>query len=436
MHDPLRDEVRRLQLRGAQLRGLSEAGLRQFNERTLERVRRRLNAQQRAEMDANLAASGLPTDLQSPAYYTSLKDAYDRVKTGIGCCGETISPTPLLASAYGGDITGHALFLPPERYAIILDETLFDLCIVLPKLLLAGITPKADESFFTLDRDILLARLSCSPRLQEQFDDMVLSYLIKGSVSKASYVQLPSDPELVKVVGHVGNGIRFFVMGHEYGHILHGHFTDQNHDRVLSSDDLGQIDMGSGMPNFYHRHFLEFQADVRGIQACLRCADDHRVVELNLFGALAYLYVLDLLEHAVILWVSGKNSYEAHFGGLFDTFMMSITTHPAGTLRAARTIYGLLEELEQMGDETAQFRAAVHAIDFTIRTILKGSWTRFVAQITQADIDRYPLSPLWGRKARRLAARTPVRRYDWDIDDMADFLTAEAAARAPAKPLF
>ena len=436
MLDRLRAEVRRLQLRGAQLRGLSEAGLRRFNEVTLERVRRRLNEQQRAEMDANLAAWELPTDLQLRAYYLTLKYAYESVQAAIGCCGEVINPPPILASAYGGDITGCALFLPPQGYAIILDETLFDLCTILPKVLLGGITPRADEPLFTLDKDILLARLSRSPGLQEQFDDLVLSYLIKGSVSRASHVPLPSDPALLKVAGHIGNGIRYFVIGHECGHILHGHFTHQNHDRVLSSDDLGQIDTGTGMPHFYYRHFLEFQADARGIQACLQCSDNQGVIELTFCGALAYLYVLDLLEHALILWVSGKDTYGTHFGGgLFDTFMMSITTHPAGTLRAARTIYGLLDEFEQMGDKTASFRATVQAINFTVRTILRECWTRFVAQLTQADIDRYPLSPLWGRRARLLAARTPVRRNGWDIDDIADFLAAEAAARAPAKPL-
>lgn len=433
MLDRLRAEIHRLQIRGAQLRGLSEAGLRRFNEVSLERVRRRLNEQQRAEMDANLAAWGLPTDLQLPAYYVTLRYAYDRVQAAIGCCGEVIDPPPILASAYGGDITGRVLFLPSQGYAIILDETLFDVCTVLPKLLLGGITPQADEPLFTLDKDILVARLSRSPRLQEQFDDLVLSYLIKGSVSKASHVPLPSDPELLKVVGSIGDGIRFFVIGHECGHILHGHFTHQNHDRVLSSDDLVQIDTGTGMPNFHYRHFLEFQADARGIQACLQCSDNQGVTELTFFGALAYLYVLDLLEHALILWVSGKHNYETHFGGgLFDTFMMSVTTHPAGTLRAAQAIYGLLDELEQMGDKTASFRARVEAINFTVRTILRECWTRFVAQLTQADIDRYPLSPLWGRRARLLAARTPVRRDGWNIDDMADFLAAQAAARAPA----
>lgn len=431
MTDPLGEDIRRRQLNGMRLFGRSEASIHHRHRDQTEALRRKLQPAEREHLDFVIANAELPSDLQSPLHHAHMVSWFHRAKTTLQGEKKGVAD-PVLASVYGTDVNGSALCYGPDRYAIIMGEALFDLFHALPVLLLNGVHGKPDEPAFVDDKDVILRRMRSNQSLQRYFDELVLSYLLDGSLSRITYRPVPENPAMLALVGFIGNGIGLFTMGHEYGHIVDGHLDGAGPGRVLLSDELAGIDGPSGLPNFIGRHALEFRADSLGIQACTRGHELYFVVQQYLFGALAYLYFQTVLEHALALWVRGKETYRSDFERLFDTFTLSITPHPCSNLRALK----LLEDLKSPGAQMPWLEDDVQLIDFMVKTLFDEYWRAFVDRVTQADIDKHPLSRLWTVRARRLAGRKPVRRECWSLDELAEFLMAEATAHGSNQPLW
>jgi hypothetical protein len=113
----------------------------------------------------------------------------------------------------------------------------------------------------SLDAERVAARVANHPDVFERFADVKLSYVIDGNPAKAKQVYPEAD--YFVAAASLTHSMELFVLGHEYGHLVHGHL------------DGSRVEVAAALPNAIDAKPIEYsweqeyEADDVGLVLCI-----------------------------------------------------------------------------------------------------------------------------------------------------------------------
>jgi hypothetical protein len=127
---------------------------------------------------------------------------------------------------------------------------------------------------FSLDQAEMANRLAEQPETAQRFGDMIRAYLETGNPVLAPYSL--QDPTRLVYAGILCHSVELFAMGHEYGHLIRGHFQETSFSQ-----------------------WQEFEADVTGVSLSVNAMQAEGCdLPLGFLGADFYFTMRDVFYRA------------------------------------------------------------------------------------------------------------------------------------------
>jgi hypothetical protein len=380
------------QERGLAEFGMSVADFFAHQSAVIERTKRRLSPAEAQRMQTRLDNADYPTKLQNKGTYLSLETLYQRIHECAQRTGLSIGYRPILASVIGIDLNGCTVSID-DAHAILIDETFFHFAIILAKIVASGTAPETpDEPWFPQDVAVMRRRVNGRQNIIANFNDLLTSHVLTGSVTAAKHVPFSADPVHVAFMSAVNEGICKFLMGHEYGHLYFRH-----HDNPIifnSRTDKGLRTVGGAhdRPAFLDLQNLEFQADHMAFHFCLNSDPSTLLTQSNLIGALSFFYATDLLSAALWRWTGKESPFTV---SPLRNSVFEVSTHPCGALRAG--LWGTHMENSKAPQE---FVDEINKIDQCLITFFEVLWEHFLDDVGREFMDAHPPHPRWSAAIR------------------------------------
>ncbi|MFH8769622.1 hypothetical protein ACIF83_07170 [Streptomyces sp. NPDC085866] len=188
--------------------------------------------------------------------------------------------------------------------------------------------PAAAEGLIDVRWNLAAAveRIETVPEVAERFTDIVVAYAVSGRVGDAGHHLLPPGP--FNLAGMLRDALEYFVIGHEYAHIISGHLNSAVRRKgVLPVEEAEVLAYSWGQ---------EFDADLIGMVLSLNAGIEHdnRDLWVGFLGVSLFFDALDVMDRAVALLQTG------------DEHARQLGSHPPSDLRKQR----LRAVLPQMAD--------------------------------------------------------------------------------------
>jgi hypothetical protein len=263
-----------------------------------------------------------PTRFEEPATYGIVKDLAESVENSMkDILGVMpIRPRPAIGTLPTGQVNAMAIRVPnTDEHVIVFESQIFNFCLLFSKAVTLALPFKGNEDGFikmSTDMDDVRQRIEAEKEITQRFFEVVAAYVIEGTPGDAP-PYLPPEP-WGTVAGAFRDAMEFFIMGHEYSHILLQHTAQGEKTAALLGGDQAEVLAWS--------HQQEIDADGLGVFLLMGSADVKLDPAMSFVGVSLFFGALAIVERAVTL---------LHFG---EERQLSSRTHPAHTerLRSAR----------------------------------------------------------------------------------------------------
>lgn len=175
-------------------------------------------------------------------------------------------------------------------------------------------------------------RIEADPEVADRFADIVVTYAVTGSLNQAGHHLMP--PGYFNLASMLTNSLEYFVLGHEYAHVLLGHLdTTAASKGVLSATEAEAL---------AYSWQQELDADGLGMILSINTCIEHGVGDISdgFSGVGLFFDALDVMDRAVALLQTG------------DENARQLGSHPPSDLRKRR----LRDLLPQLGGGGARER--------------------------------------------------------------------------------
>ena len=130
--------------------------------------------------------------------------------------------------------------------------------------------------------------------MQKRFDELVVYGILQGKPTLTPQYNL--EENYWSIHYPLLKSIEFFIVGHEYGHILAGHLDSQANMR------LGSVDQN--IKQDFEAWDQEFEADARGFELMINTVEKDQF-PFSFLGAELFFIFLDLDERISCFWNEG-----------------------------------------------------------------------------------------------------------------------------------
>jgi hypothetical protein len=233
-----------------------------------------------------------------------------------------------------------------------------------------------------LDRARVEERIAGTPGVAQRFTDLVTSYAVTGRVVGAGAFYAP--PGYFTMGSMLSRSLQYFVLGHEYAHILVGHL-----DSVAPQRGVLPVVEAEAMAYSWQQ---ELDADWLGMVLSINAGAEHG--EMDVFAGFAgiglFFDALEVMDQAVALLQTG------------DENARQLGSHPPAALRRRR-LRDFLPQLLGEGEGTAdRLRAATEMAD-TEEHILRLFWEHTRPALLDLRRQGVPAARTW----RTIPKETP-----------------------------
>jgi hypothetical protein len=171
------------------------------------------------------------TKYEDPGLQDLIHAAADVFEAVAAADGDAIPFRPVFGTLPSGKVNAQAILVPEAaEFIIAFDAGLFTFAHVCSKIVVEalprdkgdGIRGGVDEVGFSFDLDEIEARLvTKGPELRDRFFDLAAAYVTTGDIREAEPFGVESSSHTM--VAALREACEYFILGHEYGHILAGH---------------------------------------------------------------------------------------------------------------------------------------------------------------------------------------------------------------------
>jgi hypothetical protein len=207
---------------------------------------------------ARFAAVNLPTPYENPFVYSMMTAmAKDIEEAAVTLFSHELKTRPLMGTLPLGKAGASAIRIPfTGELIIVIHQGLFAFVNLLGKVVAAAIPSAGSTERGTFDYalDQVDKTIEDNPVILERFIDILKSYLIEGRPhTRGQYVLVQPNRTWCVILLQ---SAELFVLGHEYGHIIKGHFDQQG----LQTPSVGSAPIAEILLSWAQ----EFEADVTG----------------------------------------------------------------------------------------------------------------------------------------------------------------------------
>ncbi|MFJ5032716.1 hypothetical protein ACIQB5_32570 [Streptomyces sp. NPDC088560] len=210
---------------------------------------------------------------------------------------------PVLGFLATGEVNAVTMLAPGSRtHLVVFEDELLSFTDRFSKAVALAIPiegVQGDKVAFSLDPDKVRRHLQNSPDAVRRFREVVLAYLLDGEPGAAPTYELPRGPH--KLAHILKDGMELFVLGHEYGHALSGHLSNQNAPRRM----LGTAE--ADVTEVTWRWDQENAADIIGVALCAQAMSEEHGLVLPHAGIELFFCACEVLERALSLLMTGRN---------------------------------------------------------------------------------------------------------------------------------
>ncbi|MBB4714567.1 hypothetical protein ACIQNT_25575 [Streptomyces luteogriseus] len=210
---------------------------------------------------------------------------------------------PVLGSLETGEINAVTLLAPDARTHLVVFESelttfanLFSKAVALA-MPFNSFGEGMNAFFFAPDK--VRRHLQDFPEALQRFQEVVLAYLLKGRPRRAPQYFAPPSVEVP--AAFLLEGLEFFVLGHEYGHVLAGHLADGHGPRRLLGADDGEV------TEVTWKWEQEHEADLLGWHLCMSVMTEECDLAVAHAGVELFFSACETLERALSMLITGRS---------------------------------------------------------------------------------------------------------------------------------
>jgi hypothetical protein len=252
--------------------------------------------------------------------------------------------------------------------------------------------PRADDSpagrvSLRLSRDAVEQRITADPATAAWFTDLVVTYAVTGSLAGAGGQNLP--PGYLNVGGMLSDALEYFVLGHEYAHIILGHL-----DTAASRQGVLPVAEAEAIAYSWNQ---ELDADWLGMVLSINAGIEHSDMDVlfGFAGVSLFFDAIELMDRAVALLETG------------DENARQLGSHPPAALRRRR-LYDFLPQMVGPGEgNDGRLRAAIEMAEVEKR-ILELFWAHTRPALLDLRRRGVPAARTWRTIPKEAGVTPPV----------------------------
>ncbi|MFP2995109.1 hypothetical protein ABN763_04330 [Spongiivirga sp. MCCC 1A20706] len=265
-----------------------------------------------------------------------------------------LSGNYLLGSLPFGQVNGFAYNIPNNDYILILlSDGTFGFLNQISKAIAQCFPLSKEGDSIIISKDEVLAYVTETPEIINRFFDLIWNYLLHQSPFNSE--QYSPKSETYFIYDNLRTALETFILGHEFGHIIRGHFDTskyKNNERT----------------KLVLNNLKELEADNVGLNICLDVLIDKNVgTAIGFAGADFFFTSMMLVERSLSLL---KNGY-------VDNTLNIGETHPPFLLRRQhlRNLFRIadLNEIEESLD-----------FSYTLEAIIEIVWDKIQPSLLKA----------------------------------------------------
>ncbi|MEX2153964.1 MAG: hypothetical protein WD825_11545 [Gemmatimonadaceae bacterium] len=229
-------------------------------------------------------------------------------------------------------------------------------------------TAEGGLTFSTAEEDVE-RHIRGDGRAIQRFSEALLAYVLDGTPVKApSYIQ---EWQPSKAATEFREALEYFVMGHEYGHVLAGHLEIAHGSGALMS-------FSEEADELVASHQQEFEADWMGLMLTFHALKDRTDLTLVYTGVELFFTIVELVYRAVAKLSAAEESDRPY----------THDAHPPPEVRLER----LAEAVRYLVPNNAE---RILAFPVGVRHATTLLWEAAEARLDQAVSEGAQLAPIW-----------------------------------------
>lgn len=319
-----------------------------------------------------LEADPTLSQFQDPAWHSLLRNLTGQLDEVLVQRNLKMNPHPIFGSLPTGRVNGMAIRVPrSDELIVLIEEGLFGFFNLAAKAVSRAFpfTGTVDGKLqFSSAQEDLDRELVSKPEISERYTELILAYVVGGHPHMAK-PYLP-EPNYDGISALLRESTELFVVGHEYGHFLSGHLSQD----ATQKAKLGEEATDEIMTNWNQ----EFEADVRGLELMLAAMGQKGYdLSLSFWGADFFFGCIDTIERAVSIIQTGVVSPQHS------------TTHPP-TLMRRQLLHQVLQN--SVPEEHRQGPIQLAGI---VQSVLERMWSACEPILQRAHERGVELAPAW-----------------------------------------
>jgi hypothetical protein len=227
-------------------------------------------------------------------------------------------------------------------------------------------TMPSGEVDLRLDIDIAQLPTAINLRTADYFTEAVIKFAATGNLSDIH--PLPLDPGHTQLAEALITSIEYFIVGHEYAHIILGHLSDTGPKDDAPTAEVEAIQWDN-----------EFNADAVGLMLALTAAEQFDYA--TSFAAVGIFFeTLDVVDRAVSLLQTGRDSSRNRLG-----------THPPANL-CRQHLQRFLPKVAGVDTRVAEQLDVALQIELRFAAIINALWQQAQPYLIQLHTSGIPAS--------------------------------------------
>jgi hypothetical protein len=336
--------------------------------------------QVRASVEQAAARSSESLDDEFAEQFAIMQDNIEKTASARIQGTHPTLPRPLIGHLQTGQINAVSMRVPgsSDGYLVLLEDEMPLFASKLSKAVAWAIphdlADSAGNMSFRFSVDDVTERIAADPEVADRFADIVVTYAVDGNLEGAGHHVVP--PGYLNLAAMLRDSLEYFVIGHEYAHILLGHLdATASRKGVLPAAEAEAL---------AYSWAQEIEADWVGMALSINAVVDHEHLDID-FGFLGiglFFDALDVMDRAVALLQTG------------DENARQLGSHPPSALRKQR-LRGFLPQLAGNNPANADRIQAALAMAEVQEEIIHLLWERTRPELLSLRRRGIPAARTW-----------------------------------------
>jgi len=329
----------------------------------------------------------LPTPYEMPMFYNLLLAYAADLETAATHLQKSLSFNPLIGTIPSGRLNAMAVSVPnTDEFLILFEAGLFGFLNLLSKVFASVLTLPSAEERIQLNLEGAVEPTDADVK---HFVEAFASYVVDGHPMLVE----PWLPEkrIMPIHTMLLTAIELFVMGHEFGHVIEGHFDK----KTITKSAIADTSTDECLRDWRQ----ELSADLRGLELSLKACELRQIdIRMAFVGATMFFDCARLLEITIAVLSTGDKWMQCErdkINLLRDTFDQKqyaariIGSHPPPMLRQER-----LKEIFSQSFPKAWYKATLVIAD-RVSEIAIDLWSRTLPTFVRMHAAGIRPSRIW-----------------------------------------